>query len=562
MRRQFFELSGGSVLGKSVAVLGGGIGGLTAGHELALRGFDVTIFDAKKIPGGKARSIPVPGSGKQGRRDLPGEHGFRFFPAFYLHLPDSMARIPYGTKGATCFDNLIGVEAIEIARYDAPSIELLARIPRSLADIEILIKEIIGHILPLPASDMEFFAGKIWQVMTSCSERRYAELEMQSWWDFVDAGNRSEDYQKFLAEGLSRSLVAAKAQEGSARTIGQIQVRLIEGMIAGGKGTDRVLNGPTSEALLLPWINEINRLGGAYHTQCVVTKITMDGNLIKSVTVDGPSGKQVVELDYFVCAVPIEHFSSLIDSSLLKAAPELQGVKDLAKNIRWMNGIQFYLTEDVPIVDGHSLYVDSPWAITSISEAQLWHHLDLSQYGDGKVRGILSVDISDWDSAGTFTTKAAKDLTAQQIADEVWKQLKKSQNVGGRTLLRDDMLHSWFLDTDIELPHPGNPHPAINLEPLFINKPNSWSKRPTAATAVKNFVLASDYVQTQTDLASMEAANEAARRAVNAILDAEGSKAERCRLFAMPMPHLLKAWRHHDKKRFEAGKPWDGHLFF
>ena len=34
--------------------------------------------------------------------------------------------------------------------------------------------------------------------------------------------------------------------------------------------------------------------------------------------------------------------------------------------------------------------------------------------------------------------------------------------------------------------------------------------------------LASDYVRTYTDLATMEGANEAARRAVNAILDAHG----------------------------------------
>jgi hypothetical protein len=45
---------------------------------------------------------------------------------------------------------------------------------------------------------------------------------------------------------------------------------------------------------------------------------------------------------------------------------------------------------------------------------------------------------------------------------------------------------------------------------------------------VENLFLASDYVRTHTDLATMEGANEAARRAVNAILDASGSDADRC----------------------------------
>ena len=64
----------------TVAVLGGGVGGLSAAHELAERGFSVTVYERRETFGGKARSIPVPGSGTSGRKDLPGEHGFRFFP--------------------------------------------------------------------------------------------------------------------------------------------------------------------------------------------------------------------------------------------------------------------------------------------------------------------------------------------------------------------------------------------------------------------------------------------------------------------------------------------------
>ena len=77
-----------------VAVLGGGMAGLTAAHELAERGFGVTVYEPRALLGGKARSLPVPGSGTGGRRDLPAEHGFRFFPGFYKHVPDTMRRHP------------------------------------------------------------------------------------------------------------------------------------------------------------------------------------------------------------------------------------------------------------------------------------------------------------------------------------------------------------------------------------------------------------------------------------------------------------------------------------
>ncbi len=545
-----------------VVVLGGGIGGLSAAHELAERGYDVEVFELKKIPGGKSRTLPVPDSGTDGRPNLPGEHGFRFFPSFYVHLPDTMKRIPSGA-GRTAFDHLTQTTRLELTQFGKPGIVALSRFPQSLADLKVILKDLFGTHIDLRPGEAEFFAERMWQVMTSCDARRYAELEMVSWWDFVGAATRSPAYQKFLAEGLSRSLVAARAQEGSARTIGQIQVRLLFGLFEPGSSTDRVLDGPTSFVFLDPWVQHLQGLGVKYHHPWQVTSVDCTGGTIASVTVrnreDGTERR--VTADWYVSALPIEALAPLITTPMETADPGLAAVKYLAANVRWMNGIQFFLTEDVKVIHGHVLYVDSPWAITSISEPQFWPAYPPASFGDGKVRGILSVDVSDWDAAGAFVKVAAKDCkTRDEIAREVWEELKASLNVGGKTLLRDDMLHSWFLDTDIILPHDGRPRKDVNLEPLFINKPDSWRMRPPAASRIGNLFLASDYVQTNTDLACMEAANEAARRAVNAILTASGSSAAPCRIWDMPMPLIFAPWRLHDEIRFKEGKPWDGNL--
>ena len=60
----------------------------------------------------------------------------------------------------------------------------------------------------------------------------------------------------------------------------------------------------------------------------------------------------------------------------------------------WMNGIQFFLRDDVPLDHGHTLDADSPWALTSVSQRQFWQHIKLADYGNGQVGGILSADIS------------------------------------------------------------------------------------------------------------------------------------------------------------------------
>jgi hypothetical protein len=56
----------------------------------------------------------------------------------------------------------------------------------------------------------------------------------------------------------------------------------------------------------------------------------------------------------------------------------------------------------------------------------------------------------------------------------------------------------------------------------------------------------------------MEAANEAGRRAVNAILVRSGSSAKPCQIFDMGMPALLFPWRIADEQRWVQGKPWSG----
>jgi hypothetical protein len=53
----------------------------------------------------------------------------------------------------------------------------------------------------------------------------------------------------------------------------------------------------------------------------------------------------------------------------------------------------------------------------------------------------------------------------------------------------------------------------------------------------------------------MESANEAARRAVNGILDAAGSATSRCRIFELDEPMVFKPLQMLDRRRFERGQP-------
>ena len=530
-----------------VAVLGGGVGGLSAAHELIERGFEVTVYERNQLFGGKARSLSVSNTGTGGRKDLPGEHGFRFFPAFYRHLPDTMMRIP-DPANVSVFNNLVHATRIHVARAGKPPLILTARIPQNMEDWAVAFKEIFTGI-GVPEDEVLFFIDRLLTLLTSCPERRVAEFENLPWWSFIGAAERSKDYQTLLGKGLTRSLVAVRAQEGSTRTVGYTLLQLLFGLLTFG-GFDRLLNGPTNDVWLTPWVAYLRQRGVEFRSNTLITSFQASESGIQSVTAQTAGQSTQITADYYISAMPVEVMTALVDNRLKALAPSLANLGKI--HTAWMNGIQFYLARDVPLEFGHSLYADSPWALTSISQRQFWKEGSLAGFGDGFLGGILSVDISDWEVPGILYGKPAMNCSLDEIQNEVWAQIKVHVNVTAVEVLQDQNLLSWFMDPDVGFP---NPTTVTNLEPLMINTSGSLQYRPEAHTEIPNLFLASDYVKTYTDVACMEAANEAARRAVNALLDCAGSAAPRASVWPLTEPDYFQPLVEYDRLRFRLGLP-------
>lgn len=538
----------------TVIVLGGGVGGMSAAHELVERGFTVRVFERQELPGGKARSVSVTGTGTEGRPDLPGEHGFRFFPRFYRHIIDTMQRIPV-EDGRSAADNLVQASRDEIALDGKAPIVIPAWFPRTLADVRVMLSDpkLIAE-LHLTPDDEEEFATRVWQLMTSSRERAVQEYERLPWSTFLGSKHQSEAFRRFLVGGLTRTLVAATPEEASTEVGGTVLTELVFATARPGTGDDRLLNGPTNDVWLTPWLAHLRGAGVDYHLNAEVTAIHCDGERITGVTVVEDGQESVVTGDHYVAAVPVERMAPLVSKAMREADPILRGITELAGDVAWMTGIQIYLSERRPIVNGHVTFIETPWALTSISQAQFWQDYDLSTYGDGTVRDILSIDISEWNKPGMIPPhKTARECTPEEFAHEVWEQIKHAVNRTGDVTLTNDLNRGWHLDYDITRAHGVD----SNAEPLLVNKAGRWNLRPTAHTGIPNLFLASDYVRTNTNLATMEAANEAARRAVNSIIDATGVDAPYCTVWPLYRPWALAPLRWHDARRYARGLPWD-----
>lgn len=597
-----------------VIILGGGVAGMSAAHELIERGFEVQVFDRKiRFPGGKARSVlvPDPDAGEH-YNPLPGEHGFRFFPGFYKHVIDTMKRIPFEGNKRGVFDNLVPAPHVMLARVGYEPIVMPDRFPKSLSDLKLLLHALHQNT-GLTTDDKEFFAAKVWQLMTSCRARRENDYERMGWWEFTGADGRDEAYADLLARGLTRTLVAARSKTASTKTGGDIFLQLIFNMGNPSVATDRILNGPTNDRWLLAWHKYLVNKGVDYRFLSEVTKIDCD---VKEKKITGvwvnkrkrPAGKFVEDnmgkddslpekftADYYICAVPVEVAAPLLIADILKpgqtiqqftwdivknadlsnpeisildvtnaaigqaaimqADPCLIGIIELSNDVSWMTGVQFYLNEVVELNQGHIIFPDSPWAVTAISQLQFWKNFDIAKYAEGHVKTILSCDVSEWDEPGILYNKTAKECSPEEIKNEVWAQMQRTLIVNGKNMLgeKQELIHTWFIDRDIKFE---GDYASKNKEPLLVNKVDTWRLRPESHSYISNLFFAADYVRTHTDLATMEGANEAGRRAVNNIIETSGVKAPLCKIWDLHEPWIFAAHRRHDYRRYQKGLVW------
>ena len=545
--------------GKHVAVLGGGMAGLAAAHELIERGFKVDVYERKAL-GGKARSIPVAGTAAGGRKPLPGEHGFRFFPGFYHHVPDTMRRIPIKGNPNGVWNNLVDATETKSPRTQGRADGTVfgiapdpneARTPEGMQ--RILMEELSGS--GVPPQELAYFTSRVMVFLTSSDERRFGQWENVSWWDFIKAEDKSDEYKKVLARGLTRAVVAAKERKASTRTIGNMAEAFLYNFQGRGNdgAADRVLNAPTNEAWIDPWVNLLRHKGVRFHVGQQVDALEVHGGRIRHArTRDRHGRRRFIEADWFVSAMPAERARRLWSREVLRVDPHLKAMDELF--VDWMNGIQFYLSKPLDVVRGHMTFIDAPWALTALTQGQFWAARKFTRdYGDGTVVDSFSVDISDWDSPGIVYGKTAKRCTREQVAKEVLEQIKAHLNDNGSDVLTDDMIHSYHLDPAIAW-HPAKRRNS-NDEPLLVNTVGTWEKRPQAVSKIPNLFLAGDYVQTNIDLATMEGANESGRAAVNAQLEQSASKAAPVTMFELYDPPEFDAAKQADAELFKAGQP-------
>lgn len=217
---------------------------------------------------------------------LPGEHGYRYFPAYYRHLFNTMKRTPIldtrgEETGETAFSQLLTPPPTEISfRDDDTKIHRIARRRYgSFKEAREAIDTMLEHA-GMTSKDVQRFMLRMFVFLTSSKGRRET-WQNQTWMEFLDGVeppvpfpdsrfNRAPDVfegSKFsrdaiaLISGTARSLLAMDSDEADAYSYGLNACQLLLDFLKDGRGTDMTLNGPTSYSWLDPWKSYLKRQG-------------------------------------------------------------------------------------------------------------------------------------------------------------------------------------------------------------------------------------------------------------------------------------------------------------
>jgi outer membrane protein OmpA-like peptidoglycan-associated protein len=518
---------------------------------------------------------------------IPGEHGFRFFPTFYRNLRDTMGRTPissdekvFNESGRTVLDNLVET-TLQGIRLEPPRPSYI--LPREPITSKQKAFELLRDTLAASGfhfSDQALLGVKLFKYWTSCKQRRQ-QYESMSWWDFVEGDRYSAAFQKYLDQ-TPQALVAMTAKECDARTQGSITTQIFLDQFTKGRLTDATLNGPTSGAWFVHWRHYLRSQGVIfYRGELKGFEILDDKTLWAKVDFydkDQNTRRELLVRDYYVVALPIEAIRKLVDQEKGLHGEDFTAIRkmDLGEvteakpqgALQHLSGIQYYFRSELKLLPGHVIYADSDWGLSSIFQTQFWK--TRRGWWDG-YRGLLTVGIGNWYKPSRRTGKSAWETSRDEIAVEVWEQIKDSLSGIDPTTVPEPILY--HLDDNI-LFKPQGP-PCGNKTRILINHPGTFQDRPGKLARPSHspdeplyqvhygrLVLAGTYMKTYFRLTTMEAANESARHAVNAILreDSEkdgGFRGDRCSI-ADPEDHEfddLKFFIELDEQLFKENLP-------
>lgn len=438
----------------AVAVIGGGLAGMTAALELVTRGFDVTLYEASQRLGGKAGSDVAPDlysprfeldPAARLPDGVASDHGYHVFPQWYTNMRRLWPRI--------------GIDADRDVYAGQHYLDLKPAVAGQRRPFE-----------PEPYPSLR-------QVMAICDlllqpDGRVDRLTLQA---FLHSRDYClDDAPISLNDFILNALTIGDADISSrvARNVFRQWLPVFT------RPNWDALRGSLGEILIDRLEAAIASAADAAGTRFEVryghtlVDLQPDPGFTVRATLRTADGACTEITDQaVVMAVPPEVLRRLDGPALFDAGAEIHTLHYLRANP--FSALDVHFTERLPAMpDEHFTLTGSPYGLTGFDISRHWPRLQrgptVLQFVAADSRGFTGLD--DATFVRVLATEIARYLP--ELSDRV----------------------AFYV-----------PHRNMDV-PLFVNDVGSWTYRPEVRSGQRNLYLAGDYVRNETEVTSMEAA--------------------------------------------------------
>jgi uncharacterized protein with NAD-binding domain and iron-sulfur cluster len=509
-----------------VVIVGAGIAGLTVAHELVRTGkFDIEVLEKRERAGGKARTT---GQGSAFR-----EHSMRILPGSYVCMHQVMAEIADG-DGGRVIDHLRPATIViqhgarrTVVRGAYAHLGGSLRYAFDVARLAWFLRR-----SGVSFRELVVFTYKILSLLFIPERKVILNLSRLKFSEYLNGGIPSPGFDGVIFR-IAEILVAAKSYASASVVARTLLEWFVTPFLVGKHVRHAVseLDAPTSDALIEPWVRQLEGQGVHFRFGHATTAVAARGGRITAISVAADGKTREVKADAYVLAVQHNIADALLTPPLKRYLPALATFASLGEE--WAHSVQFFVRDLPPSLRKLGLnsvaVIESPWSIgykvysRGTFNPKAWMRLGL-----GDDQAIVTATISNSNRAGIVHHLPLLRCNKAQILEEVVKQTGLGPHLdlaAGDLGLDIDLLPEDQVDQDALLGYSvaaiGRPDESLAFVSdslMYIRLPGNLDLEPANATAVYNLFLAGEYTRTNYGIPTMEKSCESGKRCAQGVV--------------------------------------------
>ena len=476
---------------KTVIIIGGGISGLTAAHELIELNYKVTLIERNDIVGGLARTY-----GKE--KICPYEYSWRAYGQWYQNVYNLMKRIPFSHK-ETVYDKLVVLNGgKKTCDKKIPNYE------NTFSNINIF--------------DKIKMYKEIFNFFTSCNERNITNFSKIGIKDYILKSYVSKEAEDKIGKIVGPYLGFDYKNASLYDLLYFFEMNLNN---SDKKNNFNITSLPTNFCWFDPWVKYLEKKGLTIKLNNEVKSLTLNNkNNITSIIVYDKINNIINELksDYYINCTGPEILTQLLVPYKLYPSIKLffNNIKKVEDNGRQIQlSIYYYLDKKIFLNNNNTLaYLpNTPWLLMVLPTGHIWGDEHLSKFCKKEIKEVISVGICEPYVNGLKIKKPWSKCTVDEIRQEAWYQLINDSDFKNNICIEDnlDLKNINIIEFKMWDSYKYKNGKIDTYEPKWANNINTVQYRPDTKTPIYNLFIGGSYSNTTTGCYSMESAAESGK---------------------------------------------------